>query len=371
MQKDMRKVLILMSERTGTGHKSSANAIENKLLTMNYQVKQLDCFKTMGKAGEKMENSYIPLTTKHPFIWKMSHGFSQFFTAFVHQFVYNNCKKKMLKEILDFQPDLIISDQCMFTKAISKLLKKNNLDIPFMIAVIDLVNPPHVWRDKKANVLFLPTEKVYEQYLHLGFKPEQLVVSGFPIREDIPLRTEPKKASTPTKILMVNPSINLKKNVKFVCEAARLNNVEINFVCGRDARLFNKLTKLKNSNKLLQNVNIYGFISNMNEMLASTHILLTKAGPNMLLEGTRSGTAVVVTGHIPGQEAHNHQYIVDNHYGERCENPNKIYNLLNSMIEPNNLQRYLNNVVTTKYNNGAEVIAKTIDEYLNNKLQSK
>lgn len=350
-----------MSERTGTGHKSSANAIENKLNAVGgFEVKQLDCFKTMGKNGEKMENCYIPLTTKHPFIWKMSHSFSQHFTNTLHQYIYNRCKKQMLKEILDFKPDLIISDQCMFTKAISKLLKKNNLNIPFMIAVIDLVNPPHVWRDKNADVLFLPTEKVQQQYLKLGFKPEQLVVSGFPIREDIPVRTQPKQVGNTTNILMVNPSINLKKNIKFVCKTAELNNVKIDFVCGRDERLLNKLTHLKNAGTLPHNVNIYGFISNMNELLMNAHILLTKAGPNMLLEGTRSGTAVVVTGHIPGQEAHNYKYITENHYGERCENPNKIFALLSKMIEPSTLQQYLNNVVTTKYNNGAEVIAKTI-----------
>lgn len=360
----MKKVLILMSERTGTGHKSSANAIENKLLKIGYQVKQLDCFETMGKTGVRMENSYIPLTTKYPFVWKLSHGFSQLFTAGVHEYIYNRCKKKMLKEILAYQPDLIISDQCMFTKAISKLLKKNNLNIPFMVAVIDLVNPPRIWRDKDAAILFLPTEKVYEQYLKLGFKPEQLVISGFPIREDIPLRTQPKQISTPVDILMVNPSINLKKNVKFVCEASKLDNVKINFVCGRDNRLLAKLTHLKETGKLPNCVNLYGFIPNMHELLEQAHILLTKAGPNMLLEGTRSGTTVVVTDHIPGQEASNHKYIVENHYGERCENPNRIFNLLNTMTEPNNLQQYLNNVVTTKYNDGAGVIAETIDRYL-------
>lgn len=354
-----------MSERTGTGHRSGAIAIENKLKTLgNFEIKQLDCFKTMGVVGSIMEDSYIPLTTEQPFLWKISHGFSEVFTHPLHTWVYNRCKKKMLKEISDFKPDLIISDQCMFTQAISKLLKKNDLNIPFMIAVIDLVDPPHVWRDKNAEVLFLPTEEVKEQYLSFGFKPEQLIVSGFPIREDIVIRSEPKKVGDVIDILMVNPSINLRKNVKFVKEVAKLDNVNIDFICGRDARLLKKLTTLEKNGKLPKNVKIHGFISDMDKMLDNAHILLTKAGPNMLLEGTRSGTAVVVTDHIPGQEAYNYKYITENGYGEKCENPNEIYAVLKTMIESGNLQRYLKNVLTSKHNNGAEIIAKTIAKRL-------
>lgn len=362
----MKKILILMSERTGTGHKSSANAIDLKLKEMGYQTKQLNCFKTMGKMGEKMENCYIPLTTHHPFIWKISQSFSQHFTNTMHQFIYNHCKKEMLRQIKEYQPDLIITDHCMFTKAISKLLKKNNLNIPFMIAVIDLVNPPHVWRDKRADMSFLPTEKVYDQYIKLGFKPEQLLVTGFPIREDIHVLKTPKQQNDTVNILMVNPSINLKKNLKFVKEFDKLENVKITFVCGRDTTLLNALTK-EQAKGNLSNVEVLGFVTNMNELLSNAHILLTKAGPNMLLEGTRSGTAVVVTGHIPGQEAQNYKYITENGYGIKCENPNKIFALVDNMIKSKELQTYLNNVVTTKYNNGAEMIAKEIDRFLQSK----
>lgn len=361
----MKKVLILMAERTGTGHKSGANAIENKLREMGYETKQLDCFKTMGKMGEKMENCYVPLTTNHPAIWKISHSFTQHFPNTMHQFIYNHCKKEMLKQILDYKPDLIISDHCMFTKAVSKLLKKNKLNIPFMIAVIDLINPPKVWRDKRAVISFVPTEQVYEQYLKLGFKKEQLVISGFPIREDIHILTTPKHVEDKVNILMVNPSINLKKNLKFAKEASRLSNVNIKFVCGRDEKLYTTL-KTEQGKGNLKNVEVLGFVTNMNELLTSAHILLTKAGPNMLLEGTRSGTAVVVTGHIPGQEAQNYKYITENDYGIKCENPNKLYAELKNMIESENLQNYLNNAVTTKYNNGSEVIAKVIHNFLKN-----
>lgn len=353
-----------MAERTGTGHKSSANALEAKLKSMGFITKQLDCFKTMGKMGEKMENSYISLTVNHPFIWKISHTFSQVFTNTLHSFIYNHCKKRMLAEILEFNPDLIITVHCMFTKAISKLLRKNKLNIPFMVSVIDLVKPPKVWRDKSANLTFVPTENVYDEYLKLGFDKSKLVISGFPIREDIVPLTQPKEIKGKINILMVNPSINTKKNIKFVKEIAKIKNVNISFVCGRDEKLHKALIKEQQKNIELKNVKVFGFIKNINELLSTAHILLTKAGPNMLLEGTRSGTAVVVTGHIPGQEVHNYKYIVDNGFGIKCENPNKIYEELNSFISSKKLNECLKNVTHIKYNDGTHIIVEKIQEYL-------
>ncbi|MCQ2382183.1 MAG: hypothetical protein MJ054_02660 [Clostridia bacterium] len=356
----MKKVLILMAERTGTGHKSAANAIERNLVAQGCTVKQLNCFPLMGKVGVNMENCYIPMTTKHPLIWKISHASSQIFTDIVHSWIYHRVKKNLLAEIKTFQPDVIISVHCMFTKAVSRLLRKNHLSIPFLVNVIDLVNPPKVWRDKSAQMTFLPTEVVRQQYLKLGFKPEQLIVSGFPIREDIIKPSQPKKVTGKVHILMVNPSINLRKNLAYVRELAQIEQAEITFVCGRDERLYQALINEKSKNPLLSKVQVLGFVSNMPELLAWSQVLLTKAGPNMLLEGTRSGTAVVVTGHIPGQEAKNYQYITTNRCGARCEQPKKIRNLVQNWLESGLLSEYLVNVLQAGGNDGAKTIADYI-----------
>ena len=361
----MKKVLILTAERTGTGHKASANAIENKLLQMGgFECRQLNCFSLMGKMGENMENSYIPLTTKHPYIWKIAHTFSQWFSGLVHWFMRIKSQKKMLKEINEFKPDLIISVHCMFTKAVSKMLKKNNLNIPFMVNVIDLVNPPKVWRDKRADMVFLPTVEAKNQYLKLGFDENKLIVSGFPIREDIVVLNEPKKIGENVNILMVNPSVNLKKNIKFVLEACKIKNSSIKIVCGRDERLYNTLIKLQQENESLKKVEILGFVKNMHELLAWCHILFTKAGPNMLLEGTRSGSAVVVTGHIPGQEAKNYEYITKNGYGIKCENPNKIFDAVSTLINSGEIDNCFKNVLNAECNDGAKIIATEIEKFL-------
>ena len=295
MNQEKKKVLILTAERTGTGHKSSANAIEKRLIKMGYETKQIDCFTMMGKIGMLLENCYIPLTTTCPSIFHISYLFSQAFPDSIHFQVYHKMKKRFREEIKEFKPDLIITVHSMFTKAISKFLKKEKLEIPFYINVIDLVDPPRVWFDRNADMNFVPTEAVRKIYLEKGIEDEKIIVSGFPIRDDIERRKEPKKVNGKINILLVNPSVNLRKNIKYTQEVSRLENAQVTVVCGRDKKMYKALTKKQNLGKISKNVEIYGFVNNMNEILDDTHILLTKAGPNMILEGARSATAIVVT----------------------------------------------------------------------------
>ncbi|MCM1403963.1 MAG: hypothetical protein NC133_00420 [Prevotella sp.] len=356
----MNKVMILMAERTGTGHKSAANALERRLTALGCTVKQVNCFPLMGQVGTKMENCYIPLTINHPFLWKIAHGASQIFTGMMHDWIYRHVKKGLLREIQAFQPDVIISVHGMFTKAVSRLLRKNRLAIPFLITVIDLVNPPKVWRDRRAQMTFVPTAAVHAQYLRLGFRPEQILLSGFPIREDITPPSVPKTVTDPVHILMVNPSTNLPKNLAFVRELCQIERVAIKFVCGRDERLYAALQSAKAQNPSLDKVEVLGFVSDMPALLQWAQILCTKAGPNMLLEGTRSGTAVVVTGHIPGQEAKNYQYITTNGCGARCENPFQIRALIQNWLDTGTLSQCLANTLHAGGNDGAKIIADYI-----------
>ena len=115
----MKKIMILTAEKTGTGHKSVANAIESKLDKSKYEVKQIDSFTMMNRIGMLLENIYIPITTRFPVLNYISFLFTQYFPNAMHFLVFIKSKKRLKKEINDFKPDLIISVHSMFTKSVS------------------------------------------------------------------------------------------------------------------------------------------------------------------------------------------------------------------------------------------------------------
>ena len=353
--------MILTAERTGTGHKSAANAIESKLDKEEYEVKQIDSFTMMGRIGILLENIYIPITTRFPLVYYIAFLFTQCFPDIMHYLVYLKSKKRLKKEINEFNPDLIISVHSMFTKSISHFIKKEKLDIPFYIDVIDLVKPPNVWFDKNADFIFVPTEEVKKDYIKKGINKNKILVSGFPLRDDIKKRKMPKVTDNNTNILLVNTSVNLNKNLKFVKEVSKLENTTISVICGRDKRMYNHLIKEQKKGDISDKVNIYSFVNNMNEFLENSHIILTKAGPNMLLESVKSGTVVIVTGYILGQENYNYEFITKNKFGFKCTNTDEIYSKLNKFISSKKINEYLENVFNYECKNGAEIIANYIE----------
>ncbi len=360
----MKNVLILTSIKTGSGHRSSSNAIEKKLIDAGYNTRQLDVFPLMGKMGDFMENSYIPLTTRAPMLYYFCERVSEYFPKFIHTEMYFRLRKNLLKEISRFKPDLIISVQCMFTQAISYMLKRNKLKIPFYVGVIDLVDPPSVWRDKNADMTFVPTDAIRNDYLERGFNKDKVLVSGFPVRDDIIVSSVPKKIEDKIRILMVNTSTDLNKNIAFLREVCRLRNISVDFICGLDEHLHKKLMAMARKGDIPDFVRIHGFINNMNEFMAKSHIILTKAGPNVIVESVRSGTAIVITGHIHGQEDNNYRYVVDNGYGLRCEDPERIYDVLDDFIRTGRLQKCLENITRHEIGNGAEYIANYVKMHI-------
>lgn len=356
----MKKILILTSERTGTGHKSAANAIENKIDKQEYEVKQVDSFSMMGRIGIFLENLYIPVTTIIPLLYYIAFLITQIFPNFMHYLIYILSRKNLKKLINDYKPDLIISVHCMFTKSVSHLLQKEKLDIPFYINVIDLVKPPHVWIDKNADAIFVPTKEVKDDYILKGLDSEKIFISGFPIRDDILKRTTPKKIEDKINILVVNPSRNLNKCILYIKEISKINNASVTVVCGRDKNLYKTLTKLQNSGRLSNNIVINGFVNNMNELLDNAHIIFTKAGPNMILESARSATSIIITGHVLGQENYNYKFVEDNNFGFKCESPNRIYEELNEFIQSKKINKCLNNVLKVDCTDGASFIANFI-----------
>lgn len=356
----MKKILILTSLKTGSGHRASSNAIEKKLKDAGYDTKQLNTFETMGKLGNFIEESYIPLTTGLPFVYYIFERFSEYFPNLIHLTMYLLSRKKMYKEIKAYNPDLIISVQCMFTKATSRLLKNKKLDIPFYVGVIDLVNPPSVWKDKDADMSFVPTKVIRKKYIEEGFDENKVLVSGFPVRDDIIVSDRPKVVDGRINILMVNASTDLNKNIKFLKQVSRLDNINIDFICGLDEKLYKTLNELKDKKEIDDSIQIHGFINNMNEFMAKSHIILTKAGPNVIVESIRSGSVLVITGHIHGQEDNNYRYVVENGYGIKCEDPDRIYEQLYELINTDRLKKCLQNIADHEINNGAEFIANYI-----------
>ena len=85
-----KKILILTSQKTGGGHRSSSNAIKTALTELNLdaEIKDVDSMEFMpGYTGED-KGGYISFTTRYRFFWKVFFEFTSLFKGMSNFFLY-------------------------------------------------------------------------------------------------------------------------------------------------------------------------------------------------------------------------------------------------------------------------------------------
>jgi len=316
------RVLILTTGKGG-GHRSSSDAIKSAILELDpliavRDVDAMECFP--GYGGD--EQGYIALTSRYRLIWKLFFEISSAFSGISNAVLAKPIYKKFSRLVSDYRPDVILSVHPCFVGSVSICLKRMRLSIPLHTCVIDLGRPSRLWYDKACAVTYVPTDQIFTLLLKAGFEPGRVVHSGFPIgqRFNSAPRDHAREIGTPN-VLMVNPTLKGNDTALKMIMETLARGVNLTVVTGSDVKLRQFLDEKRIDSA---NLTILDYVRDMEARLSNADVIITKAGPNMILEAVRMGVPVLVTGHILGQEEGNGQYIAEGGYGLCCESPEQL-----------------------------------------------
>jgi len=362
----MQKKILILTTGKGGGHRSSSDAIKSAILALDPDV-DVNAYDAMnflyGYTGEEQQ-SYITFTTRYRFFWKVFFEIASFFKGISGFVLSKPIYPRFRKLILEYQPDIILSVHPCFVGSVNICLKRMKHTVPVHVCIIDLVKHSRLWHDKKCETTFVPTEKMVHFLLREGFKKEQVVHSGFPIGKRFSQRNKsPKTETALPEVLMVSPSLKRRKVTLDLILATLKHNVALTVVTGSDKKLKEYLDKrLVN----VENVRVFGYVQDMDSRLSRADLLIAKAGPNMILEAVKMCVPVLITGHIPGQEEKNYQYIVENGYGLRCKSSGELSNALERLFANDYalLKELSRNQQGCRDTSGADIVAKHLIEAL-------
>jgi len=85
--------------------------------------------------------------------------------------------------------------------------------------------------------------------------------------------------------------------------------LEVSVVCARNRRQYRRLKALAAQFPDFP-LRLYGFVGNMSELLGASDCLIAKAGASTVFEAQASGTPLIITGFVHGQEIGNVRYAV-------------------------------------------------------------
>lgn len=313
----MKKILILTAGKTG-GHRSASNALKTALLSLDPSLDIIDYDSNclfLGYKGEGGEQGYVTITTRFRVLWKLFFEFTSFFHTLSNFFLYQAIHHRFSLLLKESKPDIVISLHPCFVASARKVLSKFG-NIPFYVVVLDPMKHSHLWRDKGADLTFLPTLETKDAFLRAGFCKDKLMQSGFPLSPLLSFSSGAKKQRK--RLLFVNPSQRGLRATRKLIEAALLFDVDIDVVTGSDGHLKEYLEKHLPKR---EGLHIFGYVHDMNARLQQADILLTKAGPNIMFEAIAAGTPIIFTGHLLGQEEKNSLYAVKRGYGVVAETP--------------------------------------------------
>lgn len=356
------KVLIFFANY-GNGHIQVAKTIENILNNGKNIVKVFNAKKMDNKyLTELTEYCYNDILTKNASnkLFKEIFDLSFKLASKSEKISYYGVKKgghKTMTQLIDVEnPDLIITT---FPYAIPK-------NAPRTISIITDYGFSNTWYDKRIDYYFVATEFVKKQVQKK--KKKDIFVTGIPIPDSF------FNQNTATKIRTVLFNLGArgqfsKKNLKKAIKKSLEKNLVITVICGKNKKLFQEL-----SEEFIEEekVMIYGYVTNMAQLLKKNDLVITKAGGISVTECIASGKPMIInkSQSLKGQESFNCKYISKEELGLLGEEK-EIGHLIQKLTDNQALyMRFANNIKKVKVANQSSHIRRILDNIQNDEVMN-
>jgi len=341
-----KKILIVMSD-TGGGHRSAAEAIAEAAHQLYGEACRVEIADPWANHTpfpiNRLGQLYGPLANHGAILWKL------IFRSTSNRRVMNSLVKILWpivrKSLTDFlrqsNPDVIVSVHPVLTYFSIRALQEANLRIPFVTMVTDLVSLHPLWLCPETDSCLVPTEPARDRALASGLSLEKVKVVGLPvglkfargIGEKEALRDKLGLERDRPTILVVGGGEGIGKVYKIARAIAKARvNAQLVVVAGRNKRLRRRLEKVDWEIP----TTVFGFVTNMPELMGASDVIVTKAGPATISEALIIGLPILLSGFIPGQEEGNVEYVIDRRVGTLAERPQLIAATLAQWFQPEN-----------------------------------
>lgn len=326
------KVLIATAT-AGGGHLAAASAIEEAWRTMrpHDSIEKLDLVKFYSTLHRKIHaDGYEALVEKAPELWGM------LFSKTDDPKVVARLNKlgrtftgpsslRLERHIKRTKPDVVICTHYGIVAVLDRMRDKRKTEeptpnsskegnAPFVASVVTDFEAHALWMGTSVNLYCVAADATCARLSARGAKSDSLAVTGIPISN---------KFANPVNARDVRARLGLRDDQPVILllgggfgwgpiseTLAELDKVAARFqtvvVCGRNVELRREVAAQDRKHP----THVLGFVSNMNELMAVSDLVITKPGGLTTSEALASGLPMVVINPIPGQEAANSDFLL-------------------------------------------------------------
>lgn len=340
-------VLFAISD-TGGGHRSAAVALRDALneVSGNSVSSQIvDILRITGIPGVRdLPNLYDHLSTRwlrlYDLTFKLTNGVKV--VDVISRLVYIQARRNIYKVLQEAQPRLVVVTHPLVHRLVCAACRTYNLPCRVVTVVTDLVSLHAAWAYPGVDLCLVPTDEAYRLMLRRGMKPSRLKRTGFPVHpkftsyEGSPKPARQELGLDPDRftVLVTGGGVGSGNLAELVLEIQKqLPDKQILVVTGKNKAAYEQLQ----ANKTSEHVHIYGFVNNMDMLMAASDVVVTKAGPGTLMEALAMRRPALVTEAVGMQERGNIDFVLNYELGAFCPTPDRVVSAVRELEDP---QRY-------------------------------
>lgn len=374
----MKKKKVLIPYATyGSGHKAIAEYIKNYFEnTGKYECMTIDILQyALPILGTFTKISNEALMTKLPFVWSLLYySFDNKLTTYVSSNltlkIFDN--KKLKNEIINFNPDITIATHFWGTDIVNKYNKKGLINSKIVTVVTDY-KAHEYWLKALTGIDAIIVSSIEERInlLKRGFKNKQIYTSGIPIIPSMKVNLDKEKIKKKLKInnnkktvlFFVGGGNGALLNIVYFKEILK-NNYDCNvlFVAGRNKnaeKLAKELVKKYNS----KNVNVFEFVTNINELYYISDFVITKPGGAQVTECLLFECPMLLIKSNGGQEIENRRYLIKKGYAKSAFSKASFNNRFKELLLNDKLRAKMKkNISKIEQNKSMEKLYKIVEK---------
>lgn len=346
----MAKRIILMYISEVSGHHSATLAIEKaiKIISPETEILNINAFNYTNPISEKIINRlYLSVIKTTPQIWDYLYDNPKVVKKLeriketIHKF---NSPK--LKKLFDkFKPDIVACSQAFPCGMVAGFKKIYNSHLPLVAVLTDYI--PHAyWIYDNIDYYVVPSEEIGLRLIKKGILPEKIRSFGIPFdpkfNEPVDRETVLQKlgfVSDASTVLIMGGGQGLGPIETIVRSLEKVNKrIQEIIITGNNQELYNRLEKKIRRHK--HKIVLFGYVSNINELMGIASIIITKPGGITTSEALAKKLPMLIIKPIPGQEASNTVYLTQKGAALKVDNLRDINLIVEDLLtQPEELNK--------------------------------
>ncbi len=338
----MPKNIVILYSDTGGGHRSQGRAIQEALAARygaEAQVTMVDGLKRYAPYPFNRLPDWYPRLSAHRRLWKygyrLTDGPRRF--LFISTLLSPIARQATLQFIRDHRADAYVAVHAIYLTPLLSALRQPRP--PLITLVTDPVSVHAVWYHPQVDLYIVATETARQRMMLNGVAPDKLHLAGLPVAaafcgragDKARLRSELGWRTGRPVVLVVGGGEGMGPvyEITQAISSAGLD-CELAVVAGRNQALRASLEAAT----WKVPTHIYGFVTEMADLMCAADVLVTKAGPATIWEAFGAGVPIVLYDYLPGQEEGNVTYVENSGAGRVALSPQAVVDVLREWLGP-------------------------------------